>query len=81
MFVAVRATMTICAAFGGEGFFDLRHSCAEVFQHMPNYGVVLYQQPIGFDLTGRVAIADVPSQLYQIAGDLQQRFFSGAYLR
>ena len=75
VFMGVGAAMAIRATFGGKRFNDFGQNCTKMFQHMSNDLVALDQQPICFDLTGCVAVPDVPSKLDEVARHGEKIFF------
>ena len=60
--VRMGAPVPIGAAFGREGLFNLAHIGAKAFQHGADDVIALNQQALGLDLTGGVAVADMPGK-------------------
>ena len=80
MLMRVGATMSICAAFGRKGLLNLPHGGAEMEEHGADDVIALYKQPMRFDLTGGMAVADMPGDAGQVAvRDLQQGFRRGLH--
>ena len=65
MTMAMRAPVAISAAFGLERLTDFSDSCTELFEHVFQNVVTFDQQALGFNLTRRMAIADMPSKTWQ----------------
>lgn len=79
MFMAVGPAMPVSPAFGREGGGGLRDLRIQVLEHMRNHRVVLDLQMIRLDLTGRVPVADMPGEAWQVfAADFKHRFLGGA---
>jgi hypothetical protein len=74
MVMTQRAAMAIGAALGGKGGHGLRHLGAQTAQHAFQHMVGADQQVIGRDLTGGVAVADMPCKARQRALDPQAGF-------
>ena len=77
MGVGMGAAMAIGAAFGGK-WQGGRGGCgAQMGQHMRNHRIALNNQPVGLDLAGRVAVANMPCQPRQGRACDQQHLLCG----
>ena len=65
------AAMTVGAALGGKGGHGGRDTRAKTAQHPLQHMIGADQQVVGGDLTGGVAVADMPCKARQRAGDAQ----------
>ena len=74
------APMAIGTAFGAEGAGDLSRGGTDLAEHLGDHMVALNHQPVGVDLAGGMAVADVPRDAGQVgAGHLQQGFVGSHY--
>ena len=75
MRMPMRSTMSVCPAFRGEGFGYVPQTRPKFGQHIAHHMVLLNQQTVRFNLTGCVAITNVPCEANEVrAFDLQQGF-------
>jgi len=79
--VRMTAMRMVGAARRLESFADLRHRCAETFEHGANDMVAQNEDAVFLDLCREVPIAEVPGKLDQMPAiarlDLEQLFRSG----
>lgn len=79
--MAMGAPMAIGTAFGAKGGGDLSRGGTNLAKHLGDHMVALDHKPVGIDLAGGMAVADVPRDARQVrAGHFQQVFVGGHHL-
>lgn len=76
--VTMRPADAVGPAFRQEGFRNLGHLGPQTRDQIGHHRILTDQQAAVFDLTGGVAIADMPCKTHQIrAADFDKVFFGG----